>query len=258
MTSNTLKIALVQSDIYWESVDANLSELEEKLWGLDGAADVIILPETFNTGFSPKESLAEVPNLKTQKWLRQMAVLHQVLIGGSYLVKDGGILRNRFLFAFPDGSFAHYDKKHLFSLSDEGDKLQAGDKRLVLEYKGWKINPLICYDLRFPEWSRNRFVQEEYLYDILIYSANWPASRTLAWDTLLQARAIENQSYVIGVNRVGADGNGLNHVGHSQAVSYFGDHLLEPFQDSAIKVVELNKKDLIEYRASFPFLKDMK
>ncbi|WP_109832432.1 nitrilase-related carbon-nitrogen hydrolase [Reichenbachiella versicolor] len=256
MIADNLKVALVQTDIYWENVEANLNELEEKLWALEGNVDLIILPETFNTGFSINKSLAEVPGLKTQRWLLQIASQYKAVIGGSYLVNDKGLIYNRFVFAFPDGRIESYDKKHLFSMMGEEKIFKAGTQKLIVEHKGWRICPMICYDLRFPEWSRNKIIEGEYEYDLLVFIANWPSTRQNAWDSLLTARAIENQSYVLGVNRVGRDLNGLDYMGRSQVVDYQGEYIQSPYQETKIAIVEIQKQTLNDFRGKYPFLKD--
>ena len=255
--SDSLKIALVQADIFWENIDANLSELEEKLWSINQSVDLIILPEMFNSGFTTRTSLAEVPGLKTEKWLKQMASQLKALIGGSYLVNDKGKYYNRFVFAFPDGKIRHYDKRHLFILSQESNNLTTGNNRIVVSYKGWKICPFICYDLRFPKWSLNSFdiSTNSYTYDLLIYAASWPADRSTAWNTLLKARAIENQCYTIGVNRIGTDGNDIEYIGQSQVNDFLGVELLSLDANVQIGLVTINKPELSHFRAEYPFLK---
>jgi omega-amidase len=254
-----ITLALIQPDIHWENVDANLAALEERLWSIEDSVDVILLPETFNAGFTDKiEQIAEVPGLKTQKWLLQMASQKNALVGGSYLVREGQNVYNRFLAATPDGILHSYDKRHLFNLSDIELNIMAGEKKTVFEYKGWRICPMICYDLRFPIWSRNSIRPEDdtYDFDLLIYSANWPEKRISAWDALLKARAIENQCYVAGINRIGIDGNGLEYPGHSTLFDYAGVELESAKTADTIIIQKIEKAPLVEFREKLPFLRD--
>jgi omega-amidase len=244
-----LKVALVQTDLYWENITANLANLEEKLSTIEKGTDLIILPEMFNTGFSMNTALlAEPMNLTTFKWMKQMAEKTGAVVTGSFIVKQDGNNYNRLIWMQPNGDFDVYDKRHLFRMAGEHHHFSAGNKRITKVLKGWKICPLICYDLRFPVWSRN--VDTEY--DLLIYVANWPAVRSKIWSNLLLARAIENQSYVIGVNRVGEDGNGFPHSGDSAIVNYTGTTLVEVSNQEKIIYFELNKNDLTAFREKFP------
>lgn len=248
-----LSIALVQADLYWENVTANLASFEEKLATLQEPVDVIVLPEMFNTGFTMNTALAEPMNLTTTRWMRQMAKQHHALVVGSFAVNEGGSFFNRLLCVRPDGTYVQSDKRHLFRMGEENNHYTAGNARLTFEWKGWKICPLVCYDLRFPVWSRN--LQSD-PYDILLYVANWPARRAHAWSTLLQARAIENQCYVMGVNRIGADGNGLEYRGDSVALDYLGEPVAMLTNQETEKVVHISKAELTAYRQNFPALSD--
>ncbi len=248
-----LSIALVQADLHWESVTANLATFEEKLAALPEPVDVIVLPEMFNTGFTMNTALAEPMNLTTTRWMKQVSKQTNALVVGSFAVNEGGHFFNRLLCVRPDGTYAQSDKRHLFRMGEENRHYSAGNARLTVEWKGWKICPLVCYDLRFPVWSRN--LQSD-PYDILLYVANWPARRAHAWSTLLQARAIENQSYVMGVNRVGTDGNGLEYRGDSVALDYLGEPIAMLANRETEKVVHISKADLAAYRQSFPALSD--
>lgn len=252
-----LTISLIQADLYWEQIDANLAMFEELIWSID-KTDLVVLPEMFTTGFSMNaEKLAEPSGGKTFKWMRQMATQRQVAITGSYIVKESGQYFNRLFFVYPDGSSNQYDKKHLFNLADEGDTYTAGTDRLILEYKGWKIHPLICYDLRFPVWARSRKSDESlYEYDLLLYVANWPDTRVNAWDGLLTARAIENLSYCVGVNRIGVDGVSKNYNGHSGAYSPKGDQLLFSENEEQVLTTTLSFEEITSYRKDFPFQAD--
>ena len=253
-----LTLALIQSDIHWEDVDANLAMFEEKIWSISDSVDILLLPESFNSGFSSNiEKIAEVPGLKTHKWLLQMANQKNALVGGSFLVNEKGQLFNRYMMAKPDGSFQTYDKKHLFNLSDIEKKLTPGTNRIIINYNEWRICPMICYDLRFPSWSQN-FVHEDGKtdFDLLIYSANWPKPRINAWDTVLNARAIENQCYVAGINRVGVDGNGLEYPGHSAVIDYTGK-VFDIKIEEGIIIQKISKKPLDTFREKLPFLSDL-
>lgn len=253
---NDLTISLVQTDIYWEKQQANLSMLEEKIWAI-GATDLIVLPEMFTTGFSMNaERLAEPPGGKTFKWMRHMAMQRKVAITGSFIVKEGVNFYNRLYFVKPDGSSVQYDKRHLFNLAKEGDCYTAGNERLVVEFLGWRINPMICYDLRFPVWARSqKRPANEHEYDLLLFVANWPEARIDAWDALLKARAIENMSYCAGVNRVGIDGFNKNYTGHSAVYSTLGQELAFSTHEETMTVI-LSAKDLADTRTKFPFQQD--
>lgn len=254
-----LTVAIIQSSLHWEDVDANLAMFEEKIWNIGEAVDVIILPEMFNTGFSMAASqLAEVKGLKTHKWLLQMASQKQALVGGSYMVKDGTNYYNRFFAAFPDGTYETYDKRHLFTLAKEEQYYTGGTERIIIDYKGWKICPMVCYDLRFPVWSKNKFNAGTgtFEYDLLTYVASWPKPRIGAWDTLLKARAIENQAYALGCNRVGKDGNDYEYVGHSAFYDYLGDTMDFLDMDEGILIRTLDRDALDQFRKRYAFLPD--
>ena len=252
-----LTLSLVQADLHWEEIDANLAMFEELIWSID-QTDLVVLPEMFTTGFSMNaEKLSEPPGGKTFKWIRQMATQRQVAITGSYIIREDGHYFNRLYFVYPDGSSRQYDKKHTFNLANEGDTYTAGGERLILDYGGWKIHPLICYDLRFPVWARSRKgVTDFYEYDLLLYVANWPDTRVNAWDSLLTARAIENLSYCAGVNRVGVDAVSKNYNGHSGIYSPKGEKLAFSEGKQEILTTKLSASDLTDYRRDFPFQKD--
>ena len=252
-----LKVTLIQSDLHWEEIDANLAMFEEKIWKIEEETDLIVLPEMFSTGFSMNVSqLAEPMNSKTFRWMKQQAEQKKAVVAGSYIVQEQGKYFNRFLAVRPDGSFESYDKKHLFGLAGEDKDFTRGEDRLIFEIKDWKIQPLICYDLRFPVWARSTQGDELYDYDLGIYVANWPKPRINAWDTLLQARAIENQSYVIGVNRIGKDGVGMDYVGHSAAYDYLGRDIVLLGSEDTLKTVILEKPAMYSFREKYPFQKD--
>lgn len=250
-----LNVTLIQSELYWEEIGANLSSLEEKIWQINGPTDVIVLPEMFTTGFTMNAAtLAEHMNMRTFKWMRQVAEQTGALIVGSYIVVEDGKYFNRLLWMEPGGIFKTYDKRHLFRMAAEHNTYSQGNALLLAEWKGWRVCPLVCYDLRFPVWSRNRFDKDlnGLSYDLLIYVANWPSARVEAWDALLQARAIENLCYSVGVNRVGMDGNGIPYNGHSAVYSPKGETLFYQEDLETIKTVALNGEELRSYREKFP------
>ncbi|MEQ8924409.1 MAG: amidohydrolase [Fulvivirga sp.] len=245
-----LKVTLIQSELHWQDSGANLAMFEEKIWQIEEGADLIILPEMFNSGFTMNaKDVAEPMNFTTFKWMKQMAAQTKAVITGSFVVNDNGNYFNRLIWMRPDGSWEKYDKRHLFRMADEHSHYSPGKDKILVELKGWKILPLICYDLRFPVWSRQKKDEQ---YDLLLYVANWPAPRVNAWDTLLKARAIENLSYSIGVNRIGEDGNGVPYNGHSAIYDGKGQTLCECREAEMIKTVTLSKKDLVDFREKFP------
>ena len=247
-----MKIALIQSSLIWEKPTANRKHFEEKINAIIEKVDLIVLPEMFTTGFSmnPK-GLAETMQGETISWLQSLAKAKNSAITGSLVIKENNNFYNRLLFVFPSGEIQFYDKRHLFTLAGEDKVYTSGKKKLIVEYLGWKICPLICYDLRFPVFARNT---ENY--DLLVYVANWPKPRVNAWDILLKARSVENMCYTIGVNRIGFDNNNFEHVGHSQAVDFLGNYVLEPQETEGVFVVELNKEKLLETRNKLGFLND--
>ncbi len=248
-----LKVALIQTDIFWENPEANRASLEEKICQIAQKIDLIILPEMFTTGFSVENSpITEPPNHTTTKWMKQIAQRISSAICGTIPINENGHVYNRFLFVIPDGTVQSYDKKHLFRIGTESRFFSEGKSRVNIEYKGWKICPQICYDLRFPVWSINKNLQ----YDLLIYVASWPDARLNAWDTLLKARAIENQSYVLGVNRIGKDGAGLSYSGHSTGVDPLGVNINPLSEKDDIIVLEIDKNKLNTFREKYPFYKD--
>ena len=249
-----LSITLIQSDIHWHKIDANLASFEEKIWKAE-KSDIILLPEMFNTGFSMDAGpMAERMNSKTFKWLRNMAKQSGAVLIGSYLVYENSNYYNRLICMEPDGNYSCYDKRHLFRMIGEDKVFAAGNKIHIHEIKGWKINTLICYDLRFPVWSRNSYDpdSDSFLYDALIYVANWPAARITAWDLLLKARAVENMCYSVGLNRVGKDGGGIDYNGHSNIANPKGEVLDEYREDAFVKRYVLSYEELKGYRNKFP------
>ncbi|WP_435357247.1 amidohydrolase [Emticicia sp. SJ17W-69] len=249
LSLSNLKITLIQTNLHWEEPTANLAMLEEKIFGISEATDLIILPEMFNSGFTMNASkVAEPMNLTTTRWMKQMAAQTGAVVTGSFIVKEGENYYNRLLWVEPKGEIDFYDKRHLFRMAKENDVFSEGKKRLIKTIKGWKVCPLICYDLRFPVWSRNVHLD----YDLLIYVANWPKVRMYPWDSLLVARAIENQSYVVGVNRVGEDGNGFPHSGNSAIIDFTGKVLDRAIDNETILSYTLEKTPLDEFRQKFP------
>jgi len=248
-----LNVTLVQTPLHWEDKSANLAMLEEKLFNYEEETDLIVLPEMFNTGFSMSaEKLAEPMNLHTFKWMKQMATQKNIVITGSYIVKEDGKYFNRLIWMQPDGNYTTYDKRHLFRMADEHHHFNMGQESPIVELKGWKIKPLICYDLRFPVWSRNTSKNDTLAYDLLLYVANWPAARVNAWDALLKARAIENLSYSLGVNRIGDDGNDIPFNGHSGAYNFKGETLCFLNEEEFIQTVKLSASELTKGREKFP------
>lgn len=253
MDSPDLKIALVQTPLYWKDKVANLAMLEEKIWGMKEHADLIILPEMFPTGFSMDASeLAEPMNLSVSKWMQQMASQTKSVITGSVIIKEDGNYYNRLLWVSPDGIIQHYDKRHLFRMVEEEKHFSPGTALPIFELKGWKICPQICYDLRFPVWSRNRVEHGTHMYDLVFYIASWPEARVAAWDALLRARAVENLAYAIGVNRIGVDGVGVTYNGHSGVYDFKGQELAFLDNQDKITLITLDKKTLDQYRSKFP------
>jgi predicted amidohydrolase len=251
--SNKLKIALVQANLVWENIQENLNYFDEKINKMSSDVDLVILPEMFSTGFSmnPKNHFENMDG-DSVSWMKETAIHKQIAVVGSLIIKEEGSYYNRLVFVYPNGEIHTYDKRHLFTYGGEDKVYSSGKERPILEYKGWKIFPLICYDLRFPVWSRN-----DVEYDILIYVANWPKPRISAWGTLLKARAIENMCYTIGVNRVGVDGNNLEYIGHSQAIDMLGKEMTSKNNQEEIVIeVILDKVKLIESRNKFRFLND--
>lgn len=249
LVMKNLSITLIQTELFWENPVANMAMLEEKISQLSDPGDIIILPEMFNSGFTMNVGkIAEPMNLTTFKWMKQQAASTNSVILGSIIVKDHDRFFNRLIWMQPDGDYRFYDKKHLFRMGEEHDHFSSGNRKLVIEWKGWKICPMVCYDLRFPVWSRNIKLE----YDLLIYVANWPAARSHAWKTLLQARAIENLSYVAGVNRVGTDGKGLHYSGDSALIDFKGEALFLKQNEEMIQTEVLNKEALIDFRNKFP------
>jgi omega-amidase len=254
--NKTIRFCLVQANLVWENVDANLHHLDSFLSRASGA-DVIVLPEMFTTGFSMNpQNLADESYDKGINWMRQRAGEKGMAICGSMMCREQDKYYNRFVWMNPDGNFFHYDKKHLFRMGEENAHFMGGSTPIIIDYKGFRIRPMVCYDLRFPAWSRNRLVDDEPVYDVLLYVANWPERRIQHWTTLLEARAIENAAYVIGVNRVGEDGNGIVYNGQSMCVNYKGDAIILEENREQMEMFTLESEALHNYRQAFPVLKD--
>lgn len=252
-----LRVALVQTDLHWQDKTANLAMLEEKIWSLKNSCDLIVLPEMFPTGFSmDSATLAEPMNLQVHKWMKQLAAQTESVITGTVIISEGGNYYNRLLWVEPNGNTQYYDKRHLFRMAKEDASFAPGEQLPIFSLKGWKICPQICYDLRFPVWARNRWTEGNAAYDLLFYVASWPAARISAWDTLLPARAIENLSYCLGVNRVGVDGNQIAYNGHSAVYDFKGETLVNLKEQGQVQVITLNYNALEEYRSKFPAWKD--
>lgn len=269
---SSLTFTLIQSNLHWEDKAANLKMWEEKILSIKDKTEVVVLPEMFSTGFSMKpEMLAEKMPARsgsngdeaTIEWMKKTALQKKIILTGSLIIEAEGNYFNRLIWMLPNGEYGYYDKRHLFAYAKEDEHYTPGNKRLIASVKGWKINLQVCYDLRFPVWARqasSRYpsLGEEFRpeYDVLIYVANWPERRSHAWKTLLQARAIENQCYVIGVNRVGNDGNEIYHNGDSMVVDPLGEVLYQKSKEEDIFTITLSKERLEEARTKFPFWKD--
>lgn len=251
MASRKLNIALIQTSLIWEDPNANLEQLANKFTLLNDNVDVVVLPEMFTTGFTMSpENIPVDEGVKTIKWMCSQAQKYNMAIVGSILFYEKDDYYNRLFFVEPDGKISHYDKRHTFTLAGEDKIYKAGTDRLIVDYKGFKMCPLICYDLRFPVWARN-----DVFYDVLIYVANWPTPRIFAWDTLLAARAIENMSYCIGVNRCGTDAGGYSYNGHSAVYDTLGK--CQSFcEGESINYTTLTKEHIESTRNKLKFLND--
>lgn len=263
-----MNVTLLQPELYWHDPVANRAMLEERIFSLPGPTDLIVLPEMFTTGFTmDARAVAEPMNLTTFRWLKQMATQTGAVVTGSYVVREGNAFYNRLIWMQPNGEFDAYDKRHLFRMAGEDAIYTAGTRRIIKEWQGWRICPLICYDLRFPAWSRNlpAVVRPSglnpslptentagFAYDLLLYVANWPAPRRNAWNVLLQARAIENLSYVVGVNRVGEDGNQNAYTGDSAVIDFKGDVLFRQTDAEVVHQQTLSLDELRAFRERFP------
>jgi omega-amidase len=258
---NNLTITTIQTSLFWEDKAANLQMLGEKIEGVSGGG-IVVLPEMFSTGFSMRPKvLAETMEGPTIQWMRDRAAKQKIILTGSLMIAEEGNYYNRLIWMLPNGQYGHYDKRHLFAYAGEHEHYTAGQKRVIARVKGWRILLLTCYDLRFPVWSRqqikadeNGLLQPEY--DAILYVANWPERRSHAWKTLLVARAIENQCFVVGVNRVGNDGNEIYHSGDSMVVDPLGEILYYRAHDEEVATHLLQKSLLETVREKLPFWKD--
>ena len=253
MAGSTLNITLIQSDIVWEDKAANLNHYQAVIETIQEKKEVVVLPEMFSTGFSMNTAgLAEKMEGPTVQWMKDIAKEHRCILTGSLIIEEDGKYYNRLIWMQPDGNSFQYNKRHLFAYADEHNHFSPGDKRLIVSVKGFRICLMVCYDLRFPVWARNK--EEEY--DVLLYVANWPERRSIAWKALLQARAIENLSYVVGVNRVGTDAKGFNYTGDSSVFGPLGETILQCTGEAAVKTITLEKETVTNTRSHLPFLKD--
>lgn len=263
---STLTITTIQTHLHWEDKAANLSMLEQKIGQTGQRTEVVVLPEMFSTGFSMQPALlAETMEGESVAWMKRVAAQQRIILTGSLIIEEEGHYFNRLIWMLPNGQYGYYNKRHLFAYAGEDEQYTPGHKRLIASVKGWKINLQVCYDLRFPVWARQATPlappaegepEASPEYDVLIYVANWPERRNHAWKTLLQARAIENQSYVVGVNRVGKDGHDIYHSGDSMIVDPLGEVLYTRAHEEDIHTLTLQKDKLEEVRHKLPFLED--
>ena len=262
---SSLTITLIQPNLVWENKKANLELLSQKIESIKEKTEVVILPEMFSTGFSMQPKLlGENMDGETIVWMKKISSQKKIIVTGSLIIEEGGKYFNRLIWMLPNGEYGVYDKRHLFAYADEHSHYTAGNKRLIAQVKGWKINLQVCYDLRFPVWARQAplsfgegpGVRSVLEYDLLIYVANWPERRSLAWKTLLQARAIENQCYVVGANRVGDDGNNIHYSGDSMIIDPLGEILYQKTNEEDVYTYTLEKEKLDEVREKFPFWRD--
>jgi omega-amidase len=258
MKPRDIHVAAIQSMLHWEDRDANLKHFERMIEQLESPADLLVLPEMFTTGFTMRaEKLGEPMDGPTLAWMQRKAAKTKAVVTGSFIVEEKGSYFNRLLWVRPDGSYEYYNKRHLFRMAGEDKHFSAGDKKLIVELNGWKVCPLVCYDLRFPVWSRNRWTSEGNSlvadYDLLLYVANWPERRAHAWKTLLMARAMENLCYVVGLNRIGNDGHFTFHAGESAIIDFKGEIVKSAiFAKEEIISSNLSAQLLEEFRKSFP------
>ena len=253
----SLTISIIQTKLFWEDKKANMEMLQEKIESISVKTEVVILPEMFTTGFSMKpEIFAEKMDEETMQWMKKISSERKIILTGSIIIEEDKKYFNRLIWMLPNGEYGYYDKRHLFAFADEHSHYSPGHKRLIASVKGWKINLQICYDLRFPVWTRQAPAESEAKYDLLINVANWPEKRSTAWKTLLQARAIENQSFVVGVNRIGEDGNEIYYSGDSMLIDPLGEIIYQKNKEEDIFTFTLEKEKVDEVRKRFPFWKD--
>jgi omega-amidase len=253
-----LTFTLIQTNLVWEDKAANLKMLEQKIMDLQRSTHIVVLPEMFSTGFSmTPEKLGESMEGNTVLWMKKIAAAKKIILTGSVIIEENGHYFNRLIWMLPNGQIGYYNKRHLFAYGEEDKHYSAGNQRLIASVNGWKLNLMVCYDLRFPVWSRQHFdLHHNFEYDVLIYVANWPEKRSTAWKTLLQARAIENQCYVLGVNRIGKDGHDIYHSGDSMVIDPLGDILYHKAHGDDVFTITLDKDHLSNIRDRFPFYRD--
>lgn len=254
----SLTITTIQTNLIWENKEANLRQLADKIYSIEERTEIVVLPEMFSTGFTMQPQLfAEETGGETVEWMKRIAADKRIILTGSLIIKEDDKFYNRLIWMLPNGDYGFYNKRHLFAYAGEQEHYTAGNKRLIASVKGWKINLQVCYDLRFPVWARQHMGEHSTPeYDVLIYVANWPERRSHAWKTLLCARAIENQCFVVGVNRVGADGNKINHSGNSLIIDPLGEVLYHKADEEDIFTITLERERLEEVRTKFPFWRD--
>jgi predicted amidohydrolase len=253
----SLTISIIQTKLFWEDKKENREMLQQKIMGISEKTEVVILPEMFTTGFSMKpEVLGEKMDGETMQWMKKIAAEKKIILTGSIIIEENGKYFNRLVWMLPNGEFGWYDKRHLFAYAEEHSHYTPGNKKLIASVKGWKINLQICYDLRFPVWTRQAPGGSDLKYDLLINVANWPEKRAIAWKTLLQARAIENQCFVVGVNRVGEDGKEILYSGDSMIIDPLGEIIYRKNKEEDIFTYTLQKEKVDEVRSHFPFFND--
>lgn len=254
---SSLTLTIIQTQLFWEDKKANLEMLHQKIESIKEKTEIILLPEMFTTGFTMNaEMLAEKMDGETVQWMKKIAAEKKIILTGSIIIEERGKYFNRLIWMLPNGEFGIYDKRHLFAFADEHNHYSAGNKKLIASVKGWKINLQICYDLRFPVWARQPAGEPENKYDLLINVANWPEKRSVAWKTLLQARAIENQCFVAAVNRVGEDANKITYAGDSSIIDPLGEVIYQKTKDEDIFTFILHKEKITETRSKYPFWND--
>jgi len=254
---SSLTLTIIQTDLVFENKAANLERLKTKIENIEQRTEIVVLPEMFSTGFSMQPQLfAETMEGETVQWMKDIAETNKIIVTGSIIIEKDGQYFNRLIWMLPNGQLGYYDKRHLFAYGEEDKYYTGGNKRLIASVKGWKINLLICYDLRFPIWSRQQSGVNETEYDLLIYVANWPERRSHAWKTLLCARAIENQCFVVGVNRVGKDNKSIYHSGNSLVIDPLGQVLYHMADEEDVFTITLQKEDLDKAKTQFPFWRD--
>ena len=252
----TLSITTIQSDLLWEERSANCHVIEQKILALAEKTEIVVLPEMFSTGFTTNTDLAESMEGETVDWMRRVSKENGIILTGSVMIEERGSFFNRLIWMLPNGEYGHYDKRHLFAFGEEDKYFSAGKKRLIASVKGWKINLIVCYDLRFPVWARQQLKDGVPEYDVLVCVANWPERRSHAWKTLLCSRAIENQCYVVGVNRVGKDDKQIYYSGNSLVIDPLGQVLYHMADAEDVFTILLQKEKLEEVRSKFPFWRD--